>query len=243
VLPPIAAACTGAHLTMDPFAGYAAIDNPQQFWAELDEILDTPFQPVSRHDASYASTSYAGTDGDSILERQDALFQAKRTYTTSILARFLHLCAASFNDNLTSEYNQEYCINRLFSSTAFRDDVDQALGETPTNIAMHQLAAEEAIRIMQTSTSIPMLLMTYEIVLQYGDTFPSAYKSIQASASTVSFVGVRAFLHRLVHQIWAGSYATQLRPRPRSVSRSKQRSPALLAGTELTGIKSTKAIP
>ncbi|EST06030.1 protein of unknown function DUF2013 [Kalmanozyma brasiliensis GHG001] len=189
---------------MDPFASYAPIENPQQFWAELDEILDTPFHPPSQYDTPHASTSYEATG-----HQDDAIFQAKRTYTTSILAKFLHLCAASFNDNLTSEYNQEYCINRLFSSTAFRDDVDTAAGETPTNIAMHQLAAEEAIRIMQTSTSIPILLMTYEIVLQYGDAFPSAYKSIQTSASAVSFVGVRAFLHRLVHQIWAGSYAAQ----------------------------------
>ncbi|CBQ70812.1 conserved hypothetical protein [Sporisorium reilianum SRZ2] len=177
---------------MDPFAAYATLDNPQQFWLELDDILDTPF-----HDPSPSSS-----DGD-------ALLQAKRIYVASVLAKFLHLCAASFNDNLTSEYNQHYCINRLFSSTAFRDDVDPAAGESETNIAMHQLAAEEAIRIMQTSTSIPVLLMTYEIVLQYGYAFPSTYKSIQASASTVSFVGVRAFLHRLVHQIWAGSYAAQ----------------------------------
>ncbi|CDW97500.1 hypothetical protein [Sporisorium scitamineum] len=175
---------------MDPFAAYEALDNPQQFWAELDDILDTPFQPPSS-------------------SHHDSILQAKRIYVASVLAKFLHLCAASFNDNLTSEYNQDYCINRLFSSTAFRDDVDLTAGESQEDIAMHQLAAEEAIRIMQTSTSIPALLMTYEIVLQYGDAFPSTYKSIQASASTVSFVGVRAFLHRLVHQIWAGSYAAQ----------------------------------
>lgn len=167
---------------MDPFAGYAALDNPQQFWTELDDILHTQPQSSSSNDPQ-------------------AIIEAKRVYVSSILAKFLHLCAASFNDNLTSEYNQDYCINRLFSSFAFKDDAQ----DTP----MHQLSAEEAIRIMQTSTSIPMLLMTYEIVLQYGEAFPSTYKSIQASASTVSFVGVRAFLHRLVHQIWAGSYAAQ----------------------------------
>lgn len=178
---------------MDPFAGYEALDNPQQFWVELDDILDTPFTPPpSHHDGA----------------PNESLISAKRIYVASILAKFLHLCAASFNDNLTSEYNQDYCINRLFSSTAFRDDVSSS-DESAYNIAMHQLAAEEAIRIMQTSTSIPVLLMTYEIVLQYGDAFPATYKSIQASASTVSFVGVRAFLHRLVHQIWAGSYAAQ----------------------------------
>ncbi|GAC96835.1 hypothetical protein PHSY_004419 [Pseudozyma hubeiensis SY62] len=186
---------------MDPFAGYAALDNPQQFWLELDDILDTPFDSSCSH----ASTSYTTVD------QAEHLLHAKRIYVASVLAKFLHLCAASFNDNLTSEYNQDYCINRLFGSTAFRDDVDpsEAAEGDASNVAMHQLAAEEAIRIMQTSTSIPVLLMTYEIVLQYGDAFPSTYKSIQASASTVSFVGVRAFLHRLVHQIWAGSYAAQ----------------------------------
>lgn len=201
---------------MDPFASYAALDNPQHFWAELDEILDTPFQPPqssassASHHPSYASSStqHAHAHADHDVE---ALLQAKRIYVASILAKFLHLCAASFNDNLTSEYNQNYCIDRLFSSTAFRDDADPdpALQHNASNIAMHQVAAEESIRIMQTSTSIPVLLMTYEIVLQYGDAFPATYKSIQASASTVSFVGVRAFLHRLVHQIWAGSYAAQ----------------------------------
>ncbi|KAJ9477340.1 Protein LDB17 [Pseudozyma hubeiensis] len=187
---------------MDPFAGYAALDNPQHFWLELDDILDTPFDSSS---TSQASTSYTTVD------QAEQLLHAKRIYVASVLAKFLHLCAASFNDNLASEYNQDYCINRLFSSTAFRDDVDpsEAAEGDASNVAMHQLAAEEAIRIMQTSTSIPVLLMTYEIVLQYGDAFPSTYKSIQASASTVSFVGVRAFLHRLVHQIWAGSYAAQ----------------------------------
>ncbi|SPO21469.1 related to LDB17 - protein involved in the regulation of endocytosis [Ustilago trichophora] len=189
---------------MDPFASYAALDNPQQFWAELDDILDTPFHPPTTINPSSSSSSSVYHNNDA-----EALLSAKRIYVASVLAKFLHLCAASFNDNLTSEYHQEYCINRLFSSTAFRDDVDNSVEESTTNIAMHQLAAEEAIRIMQTSTSIPVLLMTYEIVLQYGDAFPSTYKSIQASASTVSFVGVRAFLHRLVHQIWAGSYAAQ----------------------------------
>ncbi|TKY89391.1 hypothetical protein EX895_001922 [Sporisorium graminicola] len=179
---------------MDPFAAYEALDNPQQFWAELDDILDTPFHPPSSSSSS---------------RHDDSLLQAKRIYVASVLAKFLHLCAASFNDILTSEYNQDYCINRLFSSTAFRDDADPTKDESDDNIAMHQLAAEEAIRMMQISTSTPVLLMTYEIVLQYGDAFPSTYKSIQASASTVSFVGVRAFLHRLVHQIWAGSYAAQ----------------------------------
>ena len=187
---------------MDPFASYAALDNPQQFWAELDDILDIPFHPPPPSSSSHPSTSIADAE---------ALLHAKRIYTASVLAKFLHLCAASFNDNLSSEYNQDYCIIRLFSSTAFHDDADPspAAADDPTNIAMHQLAAEEAIRIMQTSTSIPVLLMTYEIVLQYGDSFPSTYKSVQASASTVSFVGLRAFLHRLVHQIWAGSYAAQ----------------------------------
>ncbi|SOV10031.1 related to LDB17 - protein involved in the regulation of endocytosis [Ustilago sp. UG-2017a] len=187
---------------MDPFASYAALDNPQQFWAELDDILDIPFHPPPPSSSSHPSTSIADAE---------ALLHAKRIYTASVLAKFLHLCAASFNDNLSSEYNQDYCISRLFSSTAFHDDADPspAAADDPTNIAMHQLAAEEAIRIMQTSTSIPVLLMTYEIVLQYGDAFPSTYKSVQASASTVSFVGLRAFLHRLVHQIWAGSYAAQ----------------------------------
>ena len=191
---------------MDPFASYAALDNPQQFWVELDDILDTPFHPPppASHSHSHASTSASSQDAHA-----ETLLHAKRIYVASVLAKFLHLCAASFNDNLTSEYNQDYCINRLFSSTAFRDDADPALADSPTNVAMHQLAAEEAIRIMQTSTSIPVLLMTYEIVLQYGDAFPATYKSIQASASAVSFVGVRAFLHRLVHQIWAGSYAAQ----------------------------------
>ncbi|SPO22273.1 related to LDB17 - protein involved in the regulation of endocytosis [Ustilago trichophora] len=188
---------------MDPFASYAALDNPQQFWTELDDILDTPFHPpTTSYEASSSSSGHNNVDAE-------ALLQAKRIYVASVLAKFLHLCAASFNDNLTSEYNQDYCINRLFSSAPFRDDADSAMAESETNIAMHQLAAEEAIRIMQTSTSIPVLLMTYEIVLQYGDAFPSTYKSIQASASTVSFVGLRAFLHRLVHQIWAGSYAAQ----------------------------------
>ncbi|KAJ1586119.1 hypothetical protein NDA12_005040 [Ustilago hordei] len=187
---------------MDPFASYAALDNPQQFWAELEDILDTPFHPPPPSSSSHPSTSTADAE---------ALLHAKRIYTASVLAKFLHLCAASFNDNLSSEYNQHYCISRLFSSTAFHDDADPspAAADDPTNIAMHQLAAEEAIRIMQTSTSIPVLLITYEIVLQYGDAFPSTYKSVQASASTVSFVGLRAFLHRLVHQIWAGSYAAQ----------------------------------
>ncbi|KAJ1034612.1 hypothetical protein NDA18_001468 [Ustilago nuda] len=187
---------------MDPFASYAALDNPQQFWAELEDILDTPFHPPPPSSSSQPSTSSADAD---------ALLHAKRIYTASVLAKFLHLCAASFNDNLSSEYNQHYCISRLFSSTAFHDDADPSpeAADDPSNIAMHQLAAEEAIRIMQTSTSIPLLLITYEIVLQYGDAFPSTYKSVQASASTVSFVGLRAFLHRLVHQIWAGSYAAQ----------------------------------
>ena len=180
---------------MDPFAGYETLDNPQQFWAELDDILDTPFHAPSTHHP--AATPH------------EALLHAKRIYVASILAKFLHLCAASFNQNLVSEYNQEYCIQRLFSSTTFRDDVDYHSEHDAYNIAMHQLAAEEAIRIMQTSTRIPVLLMTYEIVLQYGEAFPATYKSIQASASTVSFVGLRAFLHRLVHQIWAGSYAAQ----------------------------------
>lgn len=169
---------------MDPFSAYTTPSNPQQFWSELDDILDTPFHPSS------------------------PLLDSKRLYVSSILTKFLHLCAASFNDNLTSEYNQEYCINRLFSSTAFRDDADSG-AEGEEGVAMHQLAAEDAIKTMQTSTSIPVLLMTYEIVLQYGEAFPATYKSIVASASTVSFVGVRAFLHRLVHQIWAGSYAAQ----------------------------------
>lgn len=188
---------------MDPFASYAPLDNPQHFWAELDEILDTPFrspEPSPSTSAHHDAHAHA---------HAQALLHAKRIYVASVLAKFLHLCAASFNDNLSSAYNQDYCINRLFASTAFRDDADPALADNPTNVAMHQLAAEEAIRIMQTSTSIPVLLMTYQIVLQYGDAFPSTYKSIQASASTVSFVGVRAFLHRLVHQIWAGSYAAQ----------------------------------
>lgn len=179
---------------MDPFASYAALDNPTTFWAELDDILDTPFHPPPPppHDAK---SSYAA-----------ALLDAKRIYVANVLAKFLHLCAASFSDNLSSEHTQDFCINRLFASTAFRDDVSS---EDAGAIPMHQLAAEEAIRIMQTSTSIPVLLMSYEIVLLYGDAFPATYKSIQASASTVSFVGVRAFLHRLVHQIWAGSYAAQ----------------------------------
>ncbi|PWZ03432.1 hypothetical protein BCV70DRAFT_197642 [Testicularia cyperi] len=182
---------------MDPFASYAHVESPQHFWAELDDILDTPFHPPS----TSTSTDPLGP-----------LLDAKRSYVASVLAKFLHLCAACFNDNLSSEYNQEYCINRLFSSTAFRDDADsaeQAAGQLP----MHQLAAEQVIRTMQTSTSIPMLLMTYEIVLQYGEAFPATYKSIQTFASTVSFAGLRAFLHRLVHQIWAGSYAAQAEAR------------------------------
>ena len=182
---------------MDPFASYAPVENPQQFWAELDDILDTPFHPPTSSSSSNES-------------EEEALLNAKRIYVASITAKFLHLCAACFNDHLTSEYNQDHCINRLFSSTAFRDDADATAEEgSAASIPMHQLAAEEAIRIMQTSTSIPILLMTYEMVLQYGDAFPSAYKSIQASATTVSWVGVRAFLHRLVHQVWAGSYAAQ----------------------------------
>ncbi len=179
---------------MDPFASYAALDNPTTFWAELDDILDTPFHPPPPPPSHDTKSSYDA-----------ALLDAKRIYVASVLAKFLHLCAASFSDNLASEHTQDFCINRLFASTAFRDDVVPETGAIP----MHQLAAEEAIRIMQTSTSIPVLLMSYEIVLLYGDAFPATYKSIQASASTVSFVGVRAFLHRLVHQIWAGSYAAQ----------------------------------
>lgn len=172
---------------MDPFASYAHIDNPQQFWAELDELLDQPFHP---------------SQDNSELEKQQ--------HAVRLLKSFLALCQACFDGNLTSQYNQEYCINRLFGSVALKDDPSTSVASPSlSSKPLHQLAAEEAVKLVQTATSIPILLMAYEFVLQYGESFPSTYKTLQASASALSISGLRSFLHRLVHQVWAGSYAAQ----------------------------------
>ncbi|KAN0060996.1 pre-rRNA processing [Thecaphora frezii] len=169
---------------MDPFASYAHIATPHQFWAELDELLDPSSSAI-----------------DSSSEDE------KRRIATALLQSFLSLCEHGFDADLCSQYNLDYAIRRLLGSELLRRD-DSAVARSGSVSVAHYLA-EEACRVVQTATSIPIILLTYEIVLQYGQDHPDTYKALQASASSVSYSGIRAFLHRLVHQIWAGSYAAQ----------------------------------
>ncbi|EPQ28362.1 uncharacterized protein PFL1_04189 [Pseudozyma flocculosa PF-1] len=171
---------------MDPFATYAHVATPQQFWAELDELLDQPS---------------AATGTVALSEDQ------KRDHAAAVLQSFLALCDHCWDQNLSSAYNQDYAIQRLFDSAVLRDDADAP--SPSASLPMRHYLVEKAVKIVQTATSIPVILLSYEIVLQYGESYPETYKVLQASATSVSFAGIRAFLHRLVHQIWAGSYAAQ----------------------------------
>ncbi|PWN52178.1 hypothetical protein IE53DRAFT_15579 [Violaceomyces palustris] len=186
---------------MDPFATYAHIENSQQFWSELEDVLGVQLP------------STAGLDQAEALE-------LRRSHAVSVLDNFLTLCEACFNGNLESQYNQDYCISRLFDSMVFRDQVmdhpDQARSATST-FPMHQLAAEAALAITQKATSLPILVLSYEIVLQYGQAESSVYRTLQNQAQK-SPSSIRPFLHRLVHQVWAGFYAAQAESRLNALS-------------------------
>ncbi|CAD6890148.1 unnamed protein product [Tilletia controversa] len=110
----------------------------------------------------------------------------------SALQRFLALIDACYDRYLDHEYNRTYTVKRLLDSALFSE-------------ANEEHASECVVDQLRTATSLRKVLICYDIILLYGQRNPAIFRLIQSR--------IKDILFRLVHQIWAGFYATQAEER------------------------------
>ncbi|KAK0538646.1 pre-rRNA processing [Tilletia horrida] len=111
---------------------------------------------------------------------------------SSALQRFLALTDACYDRYLDQEYNRNYTVKRLLDSAIF-------------SRAHEDYASECVVEQLRSATSLRKVLICYDIILLYGQRQPAVYRLIQGR--------IKDILFRLVHQIWAGFYATQAEER------------------------------
>ncbi|PWN20497.1 hypothetical protein BCV69DRAFT_277712 [Microstroma glucosiphilum] len=102
---------------------------------------------------------------------------------------FLALLEECYDKFLDQQYSLDYCIARLLDSAFVRSHHD----EVSTCI----------LDLLGRATSLPVLLVTYDLLLAWGLKEPSVYRTVHNGVGGLA----RDKITRLVHQIWAGHYA------------------------------------
>ncbi|KAK0549749.1 pre-rRNA processing [Tilletia horrida] len=105
----------------------------------------------------------------------------------SSIQRFLALADAYYDQHLDHDANRTYAVKRLLGSDLFSS-------------ANEGFAAECIVEQLRKATSLRTVLVCYDVILLYGSHEPAIYRIIQTR--------IKDILFRLVHQIWAGLYAT-----------------------------------
>ncbi|KAL9934650.1 hypothetical protein V8E36_006425 [Tilletia maclaganii] len=176
-------------LGMDPFVGYAAISSQQHFWQELDDILDPSLTAGQAHgDAE----RWGDQDGSGRRRNGGKGSSSARIATVSALQRFLALTDACYDRYLEHDLNRAYAVKRLVDSALFDSEHEQ-------------YASECIVDNLRTATSLRKVLICYDVILLYGERNPAIYRLLQSR--------IKDLIFRLVHQIWAGLYATQAEER------------------------------
>lgn len=145
----------------------------QEFYEEVDSLLAAPLE------VPQSIRDDAGSDEE--MQLHAAVFDRMQS--------FVALLEGCYDRFLEHQYNTDYCIAHLLDASFCQHHRDQV--------------ATCIVDLLGRSTSLPALLVTYDLLLAFGQSDSHIYLSLHNGMHGMA----RDKIARMVHQIWAGHYA------------------------------------